>query len=334
MSPGAGPTTPEAPKSSNQSVGSRPVAGIGYVCSWSLMRRGFRFDRPPPRWRRLIWAGVAGMTLVVGLAVWGVLNARAEPLVRTATVNLPDWPSGTPPIKVVLLSDIHLGDAVMSRSRLERIVAQANALQPDVIMLAGDYVVGHGSAGADARARGLTAPLVNLRARIGVVAVLGNHDYWTSSASISDALSRAGIVVLDNEAWRAGPIAVAGVADALSGHDDPERTLAAARQLSLPIVVLTHSPDISNNLPSDIRLVLAGHTHCGQVRFPWGGAVLTRSPRANGKRLYDPKYRCGRVRDRGRDVFVTAGVGTGTVPIRFGAAPDIWLLSLGRKTPH
>jgi predicted MPP superfamily phosphohydrolase len=269
------------------------------------------------------------MTLVVGLAGWGLLNARAEPLVRTATVSLPDWPSGMPPIKVVLLSDIHLGDAVMSRSRLERIVAQTNALQPDVIMLAGDYVVGHGSDGADARARELTAPLAGLRARIGVVAVLGNHDYWTSSASISGALSRAGIVVLDNEVWRAGPIAVAGVADAFSGHDDPERTWAAARQLSLPVVVLTHSPDISDDLPSDVRLVLAGHTHCGQVTLPWGGALFTRSPRARGKPLYDPKYRCGRVRALGRDVFVTAGVGAGSLPIRFGAAPDIWLLSLG-----
>ncbi len=257
------------------------------------------------------------------------MNARAEPLVRTATISLPDWPSGMPPIKVVLLSDIHLGDAVMSRSRLDRIVAQTNALQPDVIMLAGDYVVGHASAGADARALGLTAPLANLRARIGVVAVLGNHDYWTSSTSISDALSRAGIVVLDNQVWRAGPIAVAGVADAFSGHDDPERTLAAARQLSLPIVVLTHSPDISDNLPSDVRLVLAGHTHCGQVRLPWGAALFTRSPRAKGKPLYDPKYRCGRIRGLGREVFVTAGVGAGTLPIRFGAAPDMWLLSLG-----
>lgn len=269
------------------------------------------------------------MTLIVGLAGWGALNARADPLVRTATISLPDWPSGMPPITVVLLSDIHLGDAVMSRSRLERIVAQTNALQPDVIMLAGDYVVGHGSAGADARARRLTAPLASLRARIGVVAFLGDHDYWTSSASISDALSQAGIVVLDNEVGRAGPIAVAGVADAFSGHDDPERTLAAARQLALPIVVLTHSPDISEDLPSDVRLVLAGHTHCGQVILPWGDAVFTSSPRAKGKPLYDPKYRCGRVRDLGRDVFVTSGVGAGTLPVRFGAAPDIWLLSLG-----
>lgn len=229
----------------------------------------------------------------------------------------------------MLLSDIHLADTVMNRSRLDRIVAQANALHPDVIMLAGDYVVGHASAEADAQARGLTAPLASLRARIGVVAVLGNHDYWTSPASVSGALSRAGIVVLHNQAWRAGPIAVAGVADAFSGHDDAERTLAAARDLSRPIVLLTHSPDISRNLPSDVRLVLAGHTHCGQVRLPWGSAVFARSPRAEGKSLYDPKYRCGRIGEPGRDVFVTAGVGAGTLPLRFGAPPDIWLLSLG-----
>ncbi|RZJ00823.1 MAG: phosphohydrolase [Brevundimonas sp.] len=267
--------------------------------------------------------------LMAGLVGWGFLNARADPLVRTAYISLPGWSPNTPPVTVALLSDIHIGNAVMNPARLKRIVTQTNALHPDVVMLAGDFVVGHDPSGADARAAALTAPLSGLRARIGVVAVLGNHDHWTSATAVRAALTRAGIVVLDNQAWRAGPIAVAGVGDAFSGHDNPESTLRAARQLSRPIVVLTHSPDISDNLPSDVRIVLAGHTHCGQVTLPWGAALFTRSPLANGKALYDPKFRCGIIHDPHRDVVVTAGVGSGTLPIRFGAAPDIWLLAVG-----
>lgn len=269
--------------------------------------------------------------LIAGLFGWGLINARAEPEVRTATIGLPDWPAGAPPIRVALVSDIHLGNAAMDRRRLDRIVAQINALHPDLTLLAGDFVVGHSPSGAEARAAGLAAPLAKLRARYGVAAVLGNHDHWTGPGGVRTALSRAGVMVLENQALRAGPIAVAGVGDAFSGHADPERTIRAARLLSLPILVLTHSPDISDALPADATLVLAGHTHCGQLRLPWGVPLLTRSPREKGRRLYDPRYRCGLVRDPPRDVFVTAGVGAGTLPVRFGAPPDIWLLTLG---PH
>lgn len=280
-------------------------------------------------WRRLVGVCAAGAILTVGLFGWGLINARTEPVVRTATIGFPDWPADTPPIRVVLVSDIHLGNVAMDRRRLDRIVAQTNALHPDLILLAGDFVVGHSPSGAEARAAGLTAPLAHFRARHGVVAVLGNHDHWTGLENIRTALSRAGVVVLENQAWRAGPIAIAGVGDAFSGHDDPERTLTAARRLSLPIVVLTHSPDISDALPADARLVLAGHTHCGQVRLPWGAPLIARSPREKGRPLYSLRYRCGLVRDPGRDIFVTAGVGAGTLPVRFGAPPDIWLLTLG-----
>ena len=81
----------------------------------------------------------------------------------------------------------------------------------------------------------------------------------------------------------------------------------------------------------DVPLVLAGHTHCGQVVFPLIGPLLSRSPREHWRRLYNPRYRCGLVRDPGRVVIVTAGVGSGTTPIRLGAPPDWWLVAIGPK---
>lgn len=142
--------------------------------------------------------------LITGLFGWGLINARAEPVVRTATIGLPGWPADAPPIRVALVSDIHLGNAAMDRRRLDRIVARINALHPDLTLLAGDFVVGHSPSGAEARAAGLAAPLANLRARHGVTAVLGNHDHWTGADGVRAALSRAGVVVLENQAWRPG----------------------------------------------------------------------------------------------------------------------------------
>lgn len=267
--------------------------------------------------------------LAIALFCWGLLNALATPSVRVATISLQDWPANAPAMKVALMSDIHIGNIAMDQKRLSQIVAETNALAPDLIVIAGDFVVGHSPSGTNERAAELTAPLANLRPRIGTIAVLGNHDYWTNRKSISAALSRAGITVLDNQAKRAGPIVIAGVGDAFSGHDRLIQTLAAARRLSGPLVVLTHSPDLSPRLPSDVHLVLAGHTHCGQVVLPGGWSPSIGSFRARGKRLYNPRYRCGLVLDPGRTVVVTGGVGSGTALIRFGAAPDIWLITLG-----
>lgn len=276
------------------------------------------------------WAlALAIPALAAAVAAVGLINARADPIERTAAVGLPDWPVDAAPIKVALISDIHIGNIVMDAARLRRIVGQVEAARPDLILLAGDFVVGEDSSGIDARAAQLTAPLSGLRAPLGTLAVLGNHDYWTDARRVSAALATAGVTVLDNRSVRRGPIVVAGISDAFSGHDDIAATLASDVGKGGPIVVLTHSPDLAPRLPSGILLVLAGHTHCGQVVLPLIGAVPSRSPHERGRRTYDPRYRCGMIHDPDRTVIVTGGVGSGTLPIRFGAPPDFWLITLG-----
>jgi predicted MPP superfamily phosphohydrolase len=217
----------------------------------------------------------------------------------------------------------------MDVGRLERLVAQVNATHPDLVLLAGDFLVGHAADGAADRAARLTLPLARLQAPLGVVAVLGNHDYWTAPDAVRSALREAGVTILENEAVQRGPMVVVGIADAFSGHDRPAKALSAARGLNGPRIVLTHSPDLAPRLPAGLPLVLAGHTHCGQVVAPWIGPLLSRSPRDHWRRLYNPRYRCGLVRDPGRLVIVTAGVGSGTMPIRLGAPPDWWFVTLG-----
>jgi uncharacterized protein len=264
--------------------------------------------------------------LIVAL---GLLNVFADPVRREAQVELADWPAGQRPLRLALLSDIHMGGPVMDEARLARIVGQVNEARPDLVLIAGDFVNGHGPDGAERRAARLATPLAGIRAPLGAVAVLGNHDHWTNPASVSRALEAAGIAVLENEAIQRGPVTVIGVGDAFTGHDRIERALGAARALRGPKLVLTHSPDLAPKLPSTISLLLAGHTHCGQIVLPILGPVTTRAPHLGWRRLYDPRFRCGLVLDGARSVVVTAGVGAGTLPFRIGAVPDWWLVTVG-----
>ncbi|QNQ11282.1 metallophosphoesterase [Sphingomonas alpina] len=272
---------------------------------------------------------VAGLSaLILIIAAIGLANVQAIPIMRRAMVKMPGLAAGTPPVRVALLSDIHLGNHGMRPGRLANIVDQVNAARPDLIVIAGDFVTGHDAEGIEARATGLTAPLSRLRAPLGVFAVLGNHDHWTSPTAIRSALEKAGIITLENQAERRGPLAIIGIGDRFSGHEDIARSIAAARRIGGAPIIVTHSPDIVPNLPPGFPLVLAGHTHCGQVVLPWLGPLITRAPRDHWKPLYMLRYRCGLVRDPGRLTVVTAGLGSGSAPIRLGAMPDWWLLTL------
>lgn len=250
-------------------------------------------------------------------AAWCFGQARADPVVRRATIRLPGWPAGARPVRVLVWSDIHLGNSATGPRRLARLVERAGALRPDLVVLAGDYIAGHEREDA-AVAPGLAA-LGRLRAPLGVVAVLGNHEYWTDPAAVRRFLTRAGVRVLANEAVRRGPVTIGGIDDLVNRRDDLGRTVAAVRQLGGAPVIVSHSPDLAPGLPRDAPLLLAGHTHCGQIVLPFHGPPVEVSA---------PRYRCGLVREGGRAIVVTAGTGTSVLPFRFRAPPDWWLLTL------
>lgn len=278
--------------------------------------------------RRIVLFLLACLIVMLALAGWGYRNARADPIVRHARVTLPGWPADAKPVRVVLLSDVHIGNAAMDADRLTRIVAHVNALSPDLVLIAGDFVYGHDPVAGARFARELTAPLAKLRARLGVVAVMGNHDHWTTPTEVETTLERAGVRVLTNQAIRVGPLAIGGVDDDFTGHADVRRVVAEQARLGGATILLSHSASVIGQIPNGgPRLLLAGHSHCGQVVLPMIGSLAMRSPKTGG-RLFDPRYMCGAVRDPGRLTIVTAGLGASVVPIRFGAPPDLWLLTL------
>ena len=270
------------------------------------------------RTTKLLLIGLAACLL--GILLWGFLEARADPIVRRAEIALADWPTGAPPLRLVLLSDVHAGNLAVTPARLDRIVTQVNALRPDLVLIAGDFTPGEDPIDA-ATATARLAPLRGLRARLGVVAVPGNHDHWTGLGAVRAALDAAGVTLLANQAAVRGPLAIAAVDDDYSQYARVAPTIAAARRLPGAKLVLTHSPDIAPRLPPDFPLLLAGHTHCGQVVIPFYGSLDPVS-------RYKDRYRCGVIREGARTVIVTAGIG-GSLPFRLNAPPDMWLLTLG-----
>lgn len=272
---------------------------------------------------------LAALAAVIGLALlaWMYSVATRDPLVRRANVEMLDWPPGAPPLRVALLSDIHVAGPDMPPSRLARIVEQVNRLRPDLVLLAGDFVSDKDPATRHYPAAEGLAPLRRLRASLGTYAVPGNHDHWRDIAEVTGALEAAGVRVLRNAAAAVGPLRLGGVDDHFTGHDDLAATVAAMRGGPGSRVLLTHSPDIAPETPADVTLILAGHTHCGQIRLPLIGAVSYESD-------YGERFSCGIRIEGSRRIVTTAGVGTSVLPIRLGAAPDLWLLTLGPAQPR
>lgn len=272
-------------------------------------------------WRRFALVLVALGLLLLAWCYW---SALADPMVREAEVRLPGWPAGAAPVRVVLIADLHVAGPDMPPERLARIVERINALRPDLVLIAGDFVSDkrvstHRYAFAEA-----VAPLAALRARFGTIAVLGNHDHWRGTAEARAALAGAGIRLLANESVQAGPLAVGGLDDAFTGHNRDAATYEAMRRLPGARILLSHSPDPFATLPPDIGLMLAGHTHCGQIRLPFIGALSTMSD-------HGERYACGVIEENGRTLIVTAGLGTSILPLRLSVPPDFWLVTIGPR---
>ena len=269
-------------------------------------------------------AAVAAALFGIAVAIVGIglANAVADPVVRRTAMTLPGWPTGAPPVTVALISDLHVGNATMRAGRLDRVMAQVTALRPDLILLAGDFIGGHRPDDAAIAEPILLQGLKQLHAPLGVVAVLGNHDHWTDAARVRAALRGAGVRVIENDAVRLGPVVIGGLGDAVTRHDRLGQTIAAMRAKGGGRVMLAHSPDTAPDLPDDVPVLLAGHTHCGQVVLPLYGAIVSVS-------RYGDRYRCGVVAEGARRTIVTAGLGTSGPPLRYGAPPDLWLIQMG-----
>lgn len=280
------------------------------------------YEFPKRRMVRKLAISIAVLIIApAALFGWMYHLATSAPLVRRTVVETTGL---TVPVRVLLISDVHVAGPDMPPERLATIVATVNGLAPDVVLLAGDFVSDKRTATRTYASAAAIAPLRKLNARFGIFAVMGNHDHWRDADVIRRQLQLAGIQVLDNAHASAGPLTIGGVDDAFTGHDDLSKVIEGMASISRPRILLSHSPDVFPRVPAGVMLTVAGHTHCGQIRLPIIGAVSTMSE-------YGSRYACGRVDERGRTLIVSAGLGTSLLPLRLGAPPDVWLIELRPK---
>jgi uncharacterized protein len=252
------------------------------------------------------------------VALWAFGIEPGMLVVRHLRMELPGWNSD---LRIAVLSDLHIGSPHVGLDKLRRIVERTNAESPALIVLLGDFVTG----GPNGRRSGgfvepelIAQELKKLRAPLGVYAVLGNHDWWYDGERVGKALTDAGIPVLENQAVHVGHIWLGGIADYWTREPAIAGTL---RQVTSddPVVLITHNPDIFPEVPSRVNVTLAAHTHGGQVQLPIIGTLITTSKLG---------YNAGEYVVDGRHLFVTTGIGTSILPVRFGVPPEIVILTL------
>ena len=294
--------------------------------------------------RRRVLRTLAGLFLaMVGPGAYAAAWEPGRQVVTRYRLTPRGWPAGRR-LRVAVLSDLHVGSLHVPLTRVSELVAATNALQPDLTLLLGDFVASRRRIASDPTLVDLAAELARLEARDGVFAILGNHDWWHDEPTqrlrrgptqVGLALERAGIPVLENKAVRldtaGGPLWLAGLGDQIAflprrrglppGIDDLAGTLAQVADDGAPVIMMAHEPDVFARMPDRVTLTLSGHTHGGQVRFlGWAPIVPSR---------YGRRYAYGHVREEGRDLVVSGGIGTSQLPIRFGIPPEIVLIELG-----
>jgi len=279
-------------------------------------------ERRTPVVERLVLARVGWVVerLAAPLARWD----RARLAMPAVTLPVRDLGAGLAGYRIALVTDLHHGPVVPERW-LRHVADTVAGLAPDLVALGGDFV-----SNARSDLDGLEDIIARFRARDGTVAVLGNHDHWVCPDAVSRVLERAGARLLLNRHLLihrgSATLAVAGVDDFTHGAVRPDEALAGVAP-EVPRVLLSHNPDLIEYLPPGLRVdvMLSGHTHNGHAHLPLVGPITAPSQ-------FGRKYLHGRKRVGQTLLYVSAGVGSAPIPIRWGNPPELPVIELRRQT--
>lgn len=294
---------------------------------------------------RRIWkVSYITLAILIGFLLLLGYSYFIEPqrlVLNQQTLEIKSWDPALDGFKIVAIGDVHGGSNAVDEEKLRRLVESANSQNADLIVLLGDYVSQYGSGPVSKRSIRMSveiiaAGLAGLKAKYGVIAVLGNHDDWYDGQKVAEALRGDNYVVLEDEIatlqHEDHTVRILGLRDQLhinnwAAYSQHLKDVIAREGGSGPIIALEHSPDVlpiitgDLSISSDLRLVLAAHTHGGQVWLPIIGTPIVPSS-------YGQKYSYGHKQENGVDMFVTSGVGTSILPFRFMMPPEIAVLTI------
>lgn len=258
--------------------------------------------------------------LVFTFLVWGFVWEPGRLIQRDYTIALPHWSPQCDGLRVDVVADLHTGSPRNGVDKLDRVVQQLSANDSDVVIMAGDYVILKVLLGKYVTPEVVAEHLKPLVAHKRVYAVLGNHDWWKGGPRVRSALESVGMTVLDNQATEITlgqcKLWLVGVGDLWEGHPNIPRAFAAVND-DAPVIAITHNPELFRKMPARASLVIAGHTHGGQVNLLPGQPSMRFGHFIAGPILYE-----------GRQLFVTPGIGTSILPFRFRVPPEISRLTL------
>jgi predicted MPP superfamily phosphohydrolase len=252
-------------------------------------------------------------TRAAGLGV-GEIDVHPE------TLELPEWPASLSGLRVAVIADLHAGSPQVDEKRIEGIVDRVNVEAVDVVALLGDYIDRSVALAEWIAPEAIAGRLGRLESRLGTYAVLGNHDWAHVGARMGASLFDAGITLLENRAVEVSGFWIAGLGDLTTRTADLDGTLAQVPP-DAPVLLFSHNPDVFPRVPGSVALTLSGHTHGAQVDLPVLRDKLTPS-------RFGARYTGGHIEEGGRHLYVSDGIGTSRLPIRFRAKPEIPILEL------
>jgi hypothetical protein len=277
--------------------------------------------------KRIRLAVATTLLVVIGLGFWAFVFEPAALTAQKHDLAIPHWNADLSGMRVAVLADLHVGSPYNGISKLREIVELTNSASPELVLIPGDLVIQGVFGGSFVAPEDAAKVLAGLKAPLGVWATMGNHDYWLDANRVVSALEKEKIGVLQDDAVRIqrgnSYFWLVGISDFWEGPHDVRKAMSQVKDVA-PVLMVTHNPDIFPLLTDRFSLLVAGHTHGGQVYLPLLGRPIVPS-------RFGERFAVGHVIENGRHLFVSTGVGTSIFPVRFRVPPEVTVLELHQQ---